>query len=174
MNKIIISIILTLCAVSQGIWARDLSKVTDKYIATDGLILTGSTSHTIDIADGANVGTAKVTVTFKGDYASIGSVEKEFPIVFDPSDWADNGDGSYTIGSTTGWNVFCDMLENSNKGIFEGKTVKLGADISVSRMAGASSHDFTGTFDGNGKTLTVNYTADAEYAAPSATWSSVA
>jgi hypothetical protein len=60
----------------------------------------------------------------------------------------------YTIYTAAGWDVFCDLLANNDKGIFDGKTVKLGADIEVTRMAGSGYHDFTGTFDGQGHTLT--------------------
>ena len=81
------------------------------------------------------------------------------------------GTNEYTISDAAGWTAFCLALQDNAKGIFSGKTVKLGADITVSRMAGASNHDFTGTFDGQGHTLTLNYgTADSriseQYAAP--------
>ena len=82
----------------------------------------------------------------------------------------------YIISSTAGWNFFCDALQdNDTYNRFSGKTVKLapssGNSISVTRMAGSSQHDFTGTFDGDGKTLTVSYGTEAapvseEYAAP--------
>ena len=78
---------------------------------------------------------------------------------------------TYTILSATGWNFFCDMLEANAKGYFTGKTVMLYRDIEVNRMAGTSGHEFTGTFEGNKKTLTVSYgSADSpiteQYAAP--------
>ena len=63
----------------------------------------------------------------------------------------------YTIHTPTGWDDFCDLLANNSNGYFTGKTVKLDADISVTRMAGGSGHEFTGTFDGQGHTLTVSY-----------------
>ena len=73
----------------------------------------------------------------------------------------------YLISSTAGWNFFCDALQdNTTYNRFSGKTVKLGADITVSRMAGSSGHDFCGTFDGGGHTLTVNYSATENNAAP--------
>ena len=79
-----------------------------------------------------------------------------------PAHFADNGDGSYTIKTAIGWNVFCDLLTDNAMGYFSGKTVRLGADITVTRMAGGSNHAFTGTFDGGGHTLTLAYgTADA-------------
>ena len=73
----------------------------------------------------------------------------------------------YTISSEAGWDVFCDLLEENEKGYFDGKTVKLGRyKISIKRMAGSSHHDFTGTFDGDGGKLDFNYTATEAYAAP--------
>ena len=78
-----------------------------------------------------------------------------------------SADGNtYTIQSALGWGVFCDMLQNNDKGYFTGKTVKLGASIEVSRMAGSAYHDFTGTFNGQGNTLTFTYNATEAYAAP--------
>ena len=71
-----------------------------------------------------------------------------------------------TIDSAAGWGEFCDLLEGNDKGFFSGKTVKLANNITVSRMAGSEGHEFTGTFDGNQKTLTFNYTTSAENAAP--------
>ena len=82
-----------------------------------------------------------------------------------------SGDGSqnnpYVISTTAGWDVFCDRLAaDDGKTFFTGKTVKLGADISVTRMAGADNHDFCGTFDGDHKTLTFTATATDSYLAP--------
>lgn len=86
----------------------------------------------------------------------------------DPADISVNAAGTeYTIHTAEGWNVFCDCLDdNDTYNRFSGKTVRLGADITVSRMAGSSYHDFTGTFDGDGHTLTFNYTTSEQYAAP--------
>ena len=75
--------------------------------------------------------------------------------------WSESDD-TYTIHTATGWDVFCDLLANKAQGFFTGKTVQLGADIGtadapVTSMAGGDNHDFTGTFDGQGHTLTVNY-----------------
>ena len=70
---------------------------------------------------------------------------------------------TYTIHNNLVWEVFCDALQdNDTYNRFTGKTVKLGADITVTRMAGSSGHEFCGTFDGDGHTLTVSYgTANA-------------
>ncbi len=70
-----------------------------------------------------------------------------------PAHFEQTGTNEYTIHSAVGWEVFCDMLANSDKGYFTGKTVKLGNDIQISRAAGLDQHDFTGTFDGQGNTI---------------------
>ena len=73
----------------------------------------------------------------------------------------------FTIQSAKGWNDFCDYLQDVDTwNYFTGKTVKLGADIEVSRVAGSSKHDFSGTFDGDGHKLTVNLTGTGNYTAP--------
>ena len=82
-----------------------------------------------------------------------------------------SGDGSqnnpYVISTTAGWDAFCDRLAaDDGKTFFTGKTVKLGNDISVTRMAGSSDHEFSGTFDGGHKTLTFTATAADNYVAP--------
>ena len=69
-----------------------------------------------------------------------------------------SADHPYVISTTEGWNQFCDCLkDNDTWNRFSGMTVKLGANITVSRMAGGQYHDFTGTFDGQQHTLTFNY-----------------
>ena len=87
-------------------------------------------------------------------------------------DFAVSGD-TYTIGTAAGWSVMCAALyHNDTYNRFSGKTVRLGDDITVSRMAGGAHHDFCGTFDGQGNTLTVNISSDditdgsTQYVAP--------
>ena len=70
--------------------------------------------------------------------------------------WAEAGDTAddpITISSTEEWNTF---VSNVNGGTsYSGKFVRLGADISVTEMAGSSeANSFQGTFLGNDKTLT--------------------
>ena len=67
----------------------------------------------------------------------------------------------YTIHTATGWNLFCDMLTESND-YLSGSTVKLGADLIVTRLA----DKFKGSFNGQGHTLTVNYSSGAQVTAP--------
>ena len=89
----------------------------------------------------------------------------------DPAHFSQSGT-TYTIHTAAGWDVFCDALQdNDTYNRFSGKTVKLGADISVSRMAGGDYHDFLGIFDGgtiDGDRHKLTFTAEAKdsYLAP--------
>ena len=73
----------------------------------------------------------------------------------------------YIINNVEDWN---DIAEEVNSGAANGfykEYLKLNADIEVTTMVGADgNHTFRGTFDGDGHTLTVNYTTDEQYAAP--------
>ena len=121
------------------------------------------------------VGTNSFSATFTPDdtdnYNNV-TTNVSVTVAFDADHFADNGDGSYTIKTATGWGVFCDLLAaDGGKTYFSGKTVKLSTDIGtadepITRMAGSSQHDFTGTFDGQGHTLTVDYNTSEKYAAP--------
>ena len=111
----------------------------------DGYIFSDYASEDVTITDGA----------FTMPAADVAVAATFTP---DPAHFSVNAAGTeYTIKTAAGWNVFCDLLADNTKGIFTGKTVKLGDDISVTRMAGGSYHDFCGTFDGQGHTLTFNY-----------------
>ena len=137
-----------------------------------------------------------VSISEKGEWITVNGVTSPYVITdLDPktiydvqvqgvygdglSDWSQqvsfttydhfNVDGDeYTIYSATGWDLFCDALQdNDTYNHFIGKTVKLCADISVTRMAGNdNSHTFGGTFDGQGHTLTMDYTTNEEITAP--------
>ena len=67
-----------------------------------------------------------------------------------------NNDGTvYIIHDTEGWDAFDNLLTGNDADFFAGKTVKLDHDISVTNMAGSLSHKFTGTFDGQGHSITL-------------------
>ena len=65
--------------------------------------------------------------------------------------WADP---DLVIRSVADWNTFASNVNNGTS--YQGQTVVLAADISVSTMVGVESHKFQGTFDGCGHTLTVS------------------
>ena len=73
----------------------------------------------------------------------------------------DNAD--FVIRTAADWNTIANNVNNGTNN-YQGKVVKLAADISVTTMVGNSSNPFKGTFDGCGHTLNVsisggNYTA---------------
>ena len=82
-----------------------------------------------------------------------------------------SADHPYMINDANGWNAFCLALEDNDTWHgFNGKIMQLGADITVSRMAGKTGSDdstpFGGTFDGDGHTLTFNYSGSEDFIAP--------
>ena len=69
--------------------------------------------------------------------------------------------GSWLITCADDWNELSANLETYNGGSF-----KLTADISVTTMVGSDNLPFSGTFDGQGHTLTVNIESDRWGTAP--------
>lgn len=80
--------------------------------------------------------------------------------------WAWSGDGSssdpYQIASASDWNTLATNVNAGNS--YSGKIFKLTANITVSEMVGTDANRFSGTFDGDGHTLTFNKgTADTHF-----------
>ena len=125
----------------------------------DGLTLTGATSgNNIAYTQSGN------TYTFTMPAEDI-NINATITYPLNENNITQSGD-TYTIKNAEGWNYFCRRLEvDADLNGFSGKTVELAANISVTTMAGTV-HPFKGTFDGKGKTLTFNRTADAMYTAP--------
>ncbi|UKK59177.1 hypothetical protein L6470_12540 [Prevotella communis] len=72
----------------------------------------------------------------------------------------------YVIADADDWTTFVGWINNSN-GTYGSKCYKLGADITISSMAGTSSYKFMGTFDGCGHTMTLdNLSSSGEFCAP--------
>ena len=64
--------------------------------------------------------------------------------------------GRFIIRSAADWDTFCDLLESSNSSL----SAVMANDIELNennKIAGYGYHMYTGTFDGNGHTLTFNY-----------------
>ena len=125
-----------------------------QYIAANGTKTVGVTD--IPATLGSEVDTTNFMTVYEGG------------IFFDGLYYASpvlstDSDGAFVINNASEWEYFCENLQdNDTWNRFSGKTVKLGADISVTRMAGSATHDFCGTFDGNHKTITFNYGSEAE------------
>ena len=102
------------------------------------------------------------TFTMPNENVTLGAT---FTFPMNADNFAQDGN-TYTIKNADGWDYFCQRIQyDANLDGFSGKTVELAANISVTTMAGMV-HPFKGTFDGKGKTLTFNRTADAMYTAP--------
>ena len=69
-----------------------------------------------------------------------------------------------TINSADDWNAFAGMVGGGTT--YQGDTVLLANDITVSTMVGDNNHKFSGTFIGCGHTLTFNATATGNDCAP--------
>ena len=137
---------------AEQIAASPLAGATIKELAT---------SSKLD-ADG------KLTLNFETAYdptdAPTGSIEAGKPYIVKWTPAAPD----FTISTATEWDTFASKVTNGED-FYDGKLVKLAADISVTKMVGtggSSGKRFKGTFDGAGHTLTVTYNVDETYDAP--------
>ena len=126
----------------------------------DELTLTGATSgNNIAYTQSSNT----YTFTMPAEDVTINATIT-YPL--NENNITQSGD-TYTIKTAEGWNYFCQRMEvDDDLDGFSGKTVVLGDNISVTTMAGSGKYPFKGTFDGDGHTLTFNYTADMPNCAP--------
>ena len=126
----------------------------------EGLTLTGATSgKNIAYTQSGNIYTLNMPAEDVNINATI-----TYPLNED--NITQNGD-NYTIKTADGWNYFCQRMDvDAELNGFSGKTVMLSNDIIVTKMAGNGRYPFKGTFNGDGHTLTFNYTADMTNCAP--------
>ncbi|MBR3414069.1 MAG: hypothetical protein IKG81_15425 [Bacteroidales bacterium] len=126
----------------------------------DGLTLTGATSgNNIAYTQSGN------TYTFNMPTEDV-NLSATFTYPLNENDFTQSGD-TYTIKTAEGWNYFCQRMEvDADLNGFSGKTVMLDDNITVATMAGSTTRPFKGMFDGDGHTLTFNYTADRPNCAP--------
>ena len=115
------------------------------YVATSGTLSGSGTSYTLIMAD-ADV--AISTVWADGSFSG------------------GNGTSSapYQISSASDWEQLASGVSGGES--YSGKYFKLTADLSVSTMVGTDANRFSGIFDGDGHTLTFNYSTSEQYAAP--------
>ena len=114
------------------------------------------------------------------DYHYLSMTDANQIISLAPSDWTSHAGTEadpYLIYTTEQWNLLADRVNNQNQ-TYSGKFFKLMADITVGEtissgtpitMVGTSDNkSFQGTFDGNGHTITLNYsdTRDTDFCAP--------
>ena len=126
----------------------------------EGLTLTGATSgNNIAYTQSGNT----YTITMPAEDVNLNATIT-YPL--NENNITQSGD-TYTIKNADGWNYFCRRMEvDGGVDGFNGKTVVLAGNITVTTMAGSADHPFKGTFDGDCKTLTFNYTANKANCAP--------
>lgn len=91
--------------------------------------------------------------TFRLDFTDVTEIEAGRPYVVRwPVD--------LVIRSAADWNAFATRVTNGTES-YDGKIVRLAADISVTTMAGTVANPFKGTFDGCGHILIFNYTSNS-------------
>ena len=81
----------------------------------------------------------------------------------------DDEEHAYLISNVEQWNMFANRVNGTNGETatsYSEKFFKLMEDISVTNMVGTNSNKFSGTFDGNGHTLTFNQDSGEQYIAP--------
>ena len=118
-----------------------------------GTPLAGATVKTLATSNYTTQDDGTLTMTF----ADATSIEAGKPYIV-------KYDADLVIRSTADWNTFASKVNNGTES-YQGKTVMLAADITVSTMAGDGNR-FKGTFDGCGHTLTFNKTASVANIAP--------
>ena len=130
-----------------------------------GLTLTrSSNSETLTVGNGiTQVDETHYTFTM---YREVLTVSATFTFPLNEDNITQSGD-TYTIKTAEGWNYFCQRMDvDADLNGFSGKTVVLAGNITVTTMAGSATRPFKGTFDGDGHTLTFNYTANMANCAP--------
>ena len=142
--------------------------------ATFSLNVTSGSMHsyTIKDADGNDVALQGHADNWSSFWFVMPKRDVTATVVF-WGDWPKQGEGTeaspYLISSADDWNNFAQNVKLGRS--YSGSHVKLTADISVSHMAGGYLADdnyqpFSGTFDGDGHTLTINLNNQSRFAAP--------
>ena len=145
--------------------------------SSDGTQLNSGTDYTITL-DNASVASSSASVTSQGRHTLVingtgscsGSKTLNFEVIA-PIEGDGTAEKPYLIRNADEWKLFV-LLVNRGTNNFSGQYVKLGTDLTVTTMVGASANTpFKGTFIGDGKTLTFNICSDSapfgeEFCAP--------
>jgi len=132
---------------------------------SDDRAVTGITfNDTQGGAVGANGGSIGYDLnTGCGEYSAFIYMQFETQKAILPFSGSGDSDSPYLIDNAADWAKF---KKSIGYGFNADKCYKLTANIIVTTMVGSSGQPFKGTFDGNGKTLTVNISSSEEGAAP--------
>ena len=129
-------------------WTDNHSAATAVFLCPCGYSFNIQTTS-IEVKDYFNKNVYTANVEYSGKtYTNTVEVNKSSIVITNESDWGE-------------------FIQTINDGAtFAGQTITLANDISVTTMAGTDTHKFMGTFEGGGHTITFNYTADENRAAP--------
>ena len=154
---------------ANGTFADDGTEaLTSRLAMEEGLVDTNSTWGDND----ANSPSGDATFGNGGAGGAAGSASTSGSAI-NLVDWPTSGAGTeespYLISSVNEWNSFAGRVYTGNS--YSGKHIKLTTNISVTTMAGGyhsdeNYHPFSGTFDGDGHTLTLNVNNQSRFAAP--------
>ena len=158
-----------------GMWQWADESGFDSYQIPDIMSLPSISNATVNRTDAWNDEQHVVNITF--DYSSnVKSIQGRFVISnqnqlkqFEEHN-TDYSKALFCIGSIEDWERVCKMVSqgHTNLHVFMTNDVSLGATATSSSQAkiGTKEHPFTGEFDGNGHTLTINYNNNDVMTAP--------
>ena len=118
-----------------------------------GTTLTKDADYTVSYSNNTSRGTGSVIITGDGSYSGTKTVN--FAIAATTLSGSGTEGSPFTIGSDDDWTEFATSV---NSGFtFSGMYVKMTANVNASSMAGQyDSEPFSGTFDGDSKTLNLS------------------
>ena len=111
----------------------------------------------ISSGDGASI---------SGDVVTVGTSDVVVSAEATMAEWSGTGESGspYLISNSDQFALLANRVNGGTN--YSGKYFKLTDNISTSTMVGTSANKFSGTFDGDGHTLTVTLNSDADYCAP--------
>ncbi|MBR1840496.1 MAG: hypothetical protein IJ782_07935 [Prevotella sp.] len=120
--------------------------------------LTQNTDYTVSYSDNTSGGTGSVIITGINDY--MGTKTVNFKIAANTLTGSGTEGDPYVISSNDDWTSFANSV---NSGFtYSGEFVKLTKNVNATVNVGLRNNEpFSGTFDGDGHTLTVTLTANA-------------
>ena len=120
--------------------------------------LTQNTDYTVSYSNNTSGGTGSVIITGINDYTGTKTVN--FKIAANTLTGSGTEEDPYVISSDDDWTSFANSV---NSGFtYSGKFVKLTTHVNTTVNIGLRNNEpFSGTFDGDGHTLTVTLTANA-------------
>ena len=157
-------------------WSEPTTAISDSLFAPqDGSSLNGGTFYYLSKSGNALLSNSYYTTTLgdiQGESASGMTAEQLHAAL--GREWELVGsrvlpvmpESDFVISSAADWDTLVEAVALGYT--YEGRTVRLAADITVTTMVGdvEKGISFRGTFDGGGHTLTFNYETDKAYCAP--------